>query len=154
MKCMIIWLFDSRYCGISCQLWWIIAHSHHFVKIASYVCTNCPALHQMWWLLTFIVFEFVCPACRMNSSPSSGSVSPFSLTQDKSHNQISNSVSHWILFKHPTTPTWPVVTFCCRESKSKLWTLATWVTCFDWRETSFSEEVTISFVSLFSAEKS
>lgn len=33
---------------------------------------------------------------RMNSSPSSGSVSPFSLSQDKcqpTHNQISNSVS-------------------------------------------------------------
>ncbi|XP_075870852.1 aryl hydrocarbon receptor nuclear translocator-like protein 2 [Nelusetta ayraudi] len=29
---------------------------------------------------------------RLNSSPSSGSVSPFSLTQEKSHNQISNNV--------------------------------------------------------------
>lgn len=38
----------------------------------------------------------VCDAFRMNSSPSSGSVSPFSLPPDKSqqpHNQISNSVS-------------------------------------------------------------
>lgn len=47
--------------------------------------------------LTFCPF-WICPACRMNSSPSSGSVSPFSLTQEKTHNQISNNVSHSILF--------------------------------------------------------
>ena len=46
----------------------------------------------------FVQFEVdVCLCCfRMNSSPSSGSVSPFSLTQDKcpqSHNQLSNNVS-------------------------------------------------------------